>query len=287
MATKLGSNIVALIVVILVLVALALLFPYAGQGAPPITHALNVSTLVNRSNALFGIPNPNSFTFSSNFSESPPPHHNNYTTIGTMRFESKAYGLNSTGVVVNYSSPISPFEYTINTNSSKGDNPVSVIIYVWKYNTPDNATARYLGLLHNSMGEGYNYSHYLNVLNYSNHKGDINYSYPTMYEVLNGNPVELNGTNASVIVKNGTSLASYLSSSLIQFGTQVSMTTPRLFSCVVYPVYGNLIQSQETVGYGQYVVSVYTMSPLGRYNQSYGRNIAMHMLTLLESNTYA
>ena len=171
-------------------------------------------------------------------------------------------------------------------NSSKGDYPVSVIIYAWESNTQSNATARYLGLLHNSMGEAYNYSHHLNIPNYSDRKGDINYSYPTMYEIINGIPVELNGTSTSAAVNNSTSLSSYLSKSLIQFATQVNMTLPRMFSCVVYPVYGSLVQSQDTIGYKKYVVSVYTMSPIGRYNQSYGRNIAMHTLGLLENHTF-
>ena len=144
------------------LIAIALLFPYPAQvnkntTAPtttePAGHVLNFSTIANRSNVLFGIPNQSSFSSAYNFTESPPPHHNNYTTIGTLLFESKAYGINSTGMALNYSSQISPFEYTMQTNGSKGDYPVSVIIYVWKSNTQNNATSRYLGLLHNSMGE--------------------------------------------------------------------------------------------------------------------------------------
>ena len=161
MASKSRPDIIAAASVILVVIIAVLLFPYSGIGNKNAIQqksgALNFSTVVNRSNALFGIPNQSSFALSYNFNESPAPHHNNYTTIGTLFFESKAYGLNSTGIILNYSSQISPFEYTVHVNSSKGDYPVSVIIYAWESNTQSNATARYLGLLHNSMGEAYKY----------------------------------------------------------------------------------------------------------------------------------
>ena len=218
--------------------------------AKPILH---FSTLVNRSNALFGIPNTSAFTLSYNFSESPPPHHNNYTTAGTLLFESRSYGMGFTEPIINYSAPTSPFNYIVHVSGFNNNYPLSVIVYVWKYATAQNATSRYLGLLHNSMGEGYNYSNHLNILNYSDHKGNINYSYPEIYLLENGTLIQVNGTNASKIITANTSLSTYISAGLLQFRSGANMPTPHLFSCVVYPVYGNLIQNQETVGYGQYV----------------------------------
>ena len=113
MATKPKSEIIILLFVILVLIVLALIFPYTSTSnkniIQPTGHVLNFSTLANRSNVLFGIPNQSSFSLAYNFNESPPPHHNNYTTVGTLLFESKAYGLNSTGIILNYSSQISPY----------------------------------------------------------------------------------------------------------------------------------------------------------------------------------
>ena len=247
---------------------------------------LHFSTLVNRSNVLFGIPNTSSFTLSYNFSESPPPHHNNYTTEGTLLFESRSYGMGFTEPIINYSAPTSPFNYVVHASDFKGNYPLSVIVYVWKYGTDSNATSRYLGLLHNSMGEGYNYSNHLNILNYSNHEGSINYSYPTIYFLENGTLIQVNGTNASKIIAANTSLSTYIAASLLPFKSGVNMTIPHLFSCVVYPVYGDLIQTQETVGYGQYVVSVYAINPIGQYNQSYVRNIALHYADLLQNDTF-
>lgn len=296
-------NILLGILALFLLAALLYFYKNAGQPSPisvnssttiisqasttiPIEKpVLNFTTLVNRSNALFGIPNPGTFTLSYDLGGSQPISHGNYTTPGTLLFESSSYGLNFTDAVVNYSSPASPFSYVVQVNGFKGNYPVSVIVYAWKSNTQNNATSRYLGLLQNSMGLGYNYSNHLNTPNYGNYKGDINFSYPTTYVVLNGTVIELNSTGPS-IVKNNATLAEYIANALLQFAQGGNMTTPHLFLSTVHPIYGNLIQAQETVGYKQYVISVYTFSPIGKYNPSYTKDIVMHILGLLENNTY-
>lgn len=243
---------------------------------------LNINTLTNRSNALFSVPNQKAFTLFYTFMPSPPPHHNNYTTVGNTYFNSSAYGLNFTSIITNYSSPISPFDYNLSIPSqyASKNSPLVIVIYLWKSNTVENSTTRYLSLLYSSIGESYNYTHHLNIPNYGNHKGSIDYGIVNPYYLSNGTAV-----NATGLYSN--SLSDYISNFAIPYANSLNANAAPAFLVEITPVYGTLVQSQLTFEYNNYVVSVYSFGVTGKYNESYGKLIASHLLKLLETNTYS
>ena len=134
--------------VVLVLLIAIYLYPSANPSALQKTPTvipttvsvpvLNISSLTNRSNALYGLPDQNAFVLYYNFSPSPPPYHNNYTSLGMVAFYSKSYGMNFTDSIVNYSSPLSPYTYNVLIPVSYGsaNYPLAVVITLSKSNTP-------------------------------------------------------------------------------------------------------------------------------------------------------
>lgn len=294
----LGPNIA--IISVAVLIVLIALYLYLGNSnsvnTPPTTVGttaisvqkpiLSITTLINRSNALFSMPDQQLFVLSYNYTELSPPPPSKYTAIGTIKYVTSSYGLNFTDTIVNYSLSISPYEYNISSNESNGNYPIAVFVSVSKFNTPNNATSEYLGLVRNSMGLGYNYSHHLNALNYSNHKGDINFSYPEIYYVNNGLLIQINGTNATQIIKSNTLLSDYLNASLVPYSSSINVSTPILFTSTVHPIYGSLLQEEVAIEYQNYVLNIYTLTPISKFNQSYTKTLAVHLLNLIENNTY-
>ncbi len=226
---------------------------------------LNVSTLVNKSNALFGIPNQGSFTLSSSFQNSSISQNTNYTTVGTVAFYSNSYGLDFTDPVINYSSTV-PLTYNlpIPPSYASENSPVAVMIYLWKASNFNYSTAEYL----ENLQYAYNSK---TAYNSSQRPNNINSSI-NIYYMANGSVVNSTGINTST---------------LIPYSKNVNISAAPAFMSSIAPVYVHLIQNQVTLGYKDYVITIYTFGILGKYNENYTKIIASHFLSMLKSRIYA
>ena len=231
----------------------------------------SANALINSSSVLFGVPDSDLFVESYAKRISTPPN------LGI----STAYGMNFMDEIINYSSTASAFSYNVSIPSAYlySNSPLAVTIVLWKSKTISNSTSRYLQLLRDSLGESYNYTHHLNVLNYSNRLGTITYSPVSVYYINNGTVV-----NATGLYSN--SLSEYLSGFLTPYSSNINISAAPSFSTEIFPVYKSLEQSQVAFIYNDYVVSVYAWGVLGTYNTNYTDMIAKHLFTLLKSNNY-
>ena len=231
----------------------------------------SANALINSSSVLFGVPNSDLFVQSYAEQISTPPN------LGI----STAYGMNFMDEIINYSSTASAYSYNVSIPSAYlySNSPLAVTIVLWKSKDISNSTSRYLRLLRDSLGESYNYTHHLNVLNYSNRLGTITYSPVSVYYISNGTAVNATGLYSS-------SLSDYLSGFLTPYSSNININAAPSFSTEIFPVYKSLEQSQVAFMYNDYVVSVYAWGVLGTYNTNYTRMIAKHLFTLLKSNNY-
>ena len=133
----------------------------------------SANALINSSSVLFGVPDSDLFVQSYAELISTPPN------LGI----STAYGMNFMDEIINYSSTASAYSYNVSIPSAYlyANSPLAVTIVLWKSKDISNSTSRYLQLLRDSLGESYNYTHHLNVLNYSNRLGTITYSPVRVY----------------------------------------------------------------------------------------------------------
>ena len=224
--------------------------------------AFNVSTIANKSNALFGIPNQKSFVLSSSFHPSFGQPSSDYWPSGAVIFFSNAYGLNFTAPVINYSSGV-PITYNLSIPVSyASDNyPIAVLVYLWKFNDAKNVTSDYLGALQAAYNTKTAY-------NSTKLPGSTNSSI-NLYYIVNGTLVNVTGTN---------------SSSMQAYSKSLNTSMTHAFISNMAPVYTHLIQDQMTFGYKNYVVTVYSFGVLGIYNENYTRAIALHLLGILEAH---
>ena len=134
-----------------------------------------------------------------------------------------------------------------------------------------------MSFLRDSLGASYNYTHHLNILNYSNRLGTINYSVVNAFYLSNDTVVNATGINSN-------SLSEYMSGFLTPYVRNMNISAGPSFSAEIFPVYKNFEQSQVAFIYNDYVVSVYVWGELGTYNKNYTRMIANHLFELLKSN---